>query len=446
MNGKISLILVMLFSVIFALFGRNMLISSNLTVDNFSFYFSKTQANQIARSGVYIGLANLNSIDPNWTSGNYDISDGTAKVSFQSTGGVNGLKRIVSIGIYGTSDYLVSDTVIATLRQLPFSSYGNYYNNFALANGSKVWAATGDVFDGRFHANDFIRCYGNPRFTGEVTTSRKIQIYDSKSHPIFDRGYKESTLAEIPTIDMASMNTAADNGKKFYDTTGANRFTNVYLKFYSDSTVEYKSKIGSGSWSPLKRVPITTLTNNGLILIKGGSVSVEGVVNGQVTVAAVKSGSTNASAGTVIIQNSITYAVDPMLDYTKHNPPYACDDVLGLVAEKEVLVPYDASRHGININASIFAQDGGMRIEKYSYYGAAYDMNIVGGVIGNYVEPTADYQWSSSLGMYIPVRGYRYVHRFDSRFNNWTPPFFPARRMYTPLQWYSGIVRIPVFS
>ena len=39
MNGKISLLLVLGFSAIFGLFGRNMLSSSNVTVDNFSFTF-----------------------------------------------------------------------------------------------------------------------------------------------------------------------------------------------------------------------------------------------------------------------------------------------------------------------------------------------------------------------------------------------------------------------
>ena len=40
MNGKISILMVMGFSALFAIFGRNMLSSSNVTVDNYSFYFT----------------------------------------------------------------------------------------------------------------------------------------------------------------------------------------------------------------------------------------------------------------------------------------------------------------------------------------------------------------------------------------------------------------------
>jgi len=45
MNGKISLFLVLGFSALFGLVGRNMLSSSNVTVDNYTFYYDRTQAN-----------------------------------------------------------------------------------------------------------------------------------------------------------------------------------------------------------------------------------------------------------------------------------------------------------------------------------------------------------------------------------------------------------------
>jgi hypothetical protein len=444
MNGKVSLFLVLGFSALFGIFGRNMLSSSNVTVDNFSFYFNRTQANQIARSGVYLALANLNHINYGYTGGTYNNfgdGDGNVVVSL-ATNGTNGTRVITSVGTYGIGINQVIDTIITTLRQRSYSEYGNYYNEFALASGSSVWAATGDVFDGKFHANDLIRCYGTPEFLGEVTTSKGILLYDKYANPIFHEGYKV-TSAEIPTIDMTTLTTAAPGGKLFYDTTGANQFTDVYLKFYADGTVDYKSKIGLGVWSTIKNVPLNTLTSNGLIYIQGGKVSVEGVLDGQVTVVSTKNGLTSTDAGSVWINNSVTYEDDPVADYGKTSPPFTCDDVLGLVAEKEVMVTYNNSRGDINIHASIFAQDGGMRIQDYGSYSSAYNMNLVGGVIGNYVEPTADY---SSTPPYPAIKGYRYVHKYDTRFNSWTPPYFPKRRLFVPELWYSKNVKIPVWG
>lgn len=447
MNGKISLLLVLGFSAIFGLFGRNMLSSSNVTVDNYSFYFSRTQANQIAKSGVYLALGKLNSSDPNWTTGysNKSFSKGRLDVSVALPSGINGPRIITSIGTFPAVNG-ISDTVITTLRQRTFSEYGNYYNKFAISSGTSIWAATGDIFDGRFHANDFIRCYGDPEFMGEVTSTKGVQKYDSKSNPIFHVTPKIAP-AEPPIIDTAGMRAAAfGGGKAFYDTTGAKRFTDVYLKFYSNGTVDYKSKIGTGLWSTIQNKPITDLSTNGLIYVQGGRVSVEGVLNGQVTVAAVKNGSANANAGKVIIPNSITYSTDPLADYNKFNPPYSCSDVLGLVAEKEVIVPFDNLRGDIDIHASIFSQDGGMKIDNYSSYSGVHNMNIVGGIIGNYVEPTADYVWSSALKKYVPIRGYSYVHKYDRRFDNWAPPYFPKRKLFVPELWYSGNVKIPVWG
>ncbi len=70
-------------------------------------------------------------------------------------------------------------------------------------------------------------------------------------------------------------------------------------------------------------------------------------------------------------------------------------------------------------------------------------MNIVGGVIGNYVEPTADYAWNNILKQYVPIKGYSYVHKFDTRFESWAPPFFPKTRRFIPELWYTEEEVIP---
>ena len=64
--------------------------------------------------------------------------------------------------------------------------------------------------------------------------------------------------------------------------------------------------------------------------------------------------------------------------------------------------------------ASIFSQKDGLVIETYDKYKKAYNMNLVGGVIGQNVQATATYQLIN--GHYVPIRGYSYVHKYDTRF------------------------------
>ena len=61
-------------------------------------------------------------------------------------------------------------------------------------------------------------------------------------------------------------------------------------------------------------------------------------------------------------------------------------------------------------------------------------MNILGGVIGKRVLPTAEYVWDGKK--YVPVKGYSYVHTFDERFNKTVPPFFPLTDKYRLVAWY----------
>lgn len=120
-----------------------------------------------------------------------------------------------------------------------------------------------------------------------------------------------------------------------------------------------------------------------MIYIERGNAHIQGTLNGQVTIVASKKGSNGA--GRVLIDNTIHYLVDP-LSY-----PDSCDDYLGLVAGQQVEIPFDPDRGDFTIHASMLSQNGGLKVNSYGSYPAAYKMNIVGGIIGHKVEPTANY-------------------------------------------------------
>ena len=185
--------------------------------------------------------------------------------------------------------------------------FGNFYNVFG-----SVWAATGDTFQGRFHANDWINCYGDPVFLGPATTSKGVKLYDKYSHPGVHGGTKVTPTIPLE-FDTSVIRTAAyDNGKIFRDTTNHGKVTTVNLKFLSNGDVSYKLKIGTGSYTVERTVPLTTLAPNGVIYVEKGNLNVEGTLNGRATIVASQKG--DASAGQIFITNSIQYEKNPLTD------------------------------------------------------------------------------------------------------------------------------------
>ena len=424
MGGKVSLFLVMGFAGLFALFSKNIMDTSTRTVDNYAFYFSKSQAHHIAVSGIHMAMMEININDPKWTTGfsNKPIAGGYLDLSVANM--ASGIIRVTSIGKYGS----FKDTVVVTAKQRSYAEYGNYYNVF-----SNVWAATGDTFDGKFHANDFIQCYGDPVFKGVVTTSKGVKLYDKNSHPKFEDGWKLQTNDPVKFDTAAMRIDAYAGGKVFRDTTNSGKITDVKLRFNSDGTVKYSISIGGSPYTPEVTVPVTDLAPNGLIYIERGNARIQGTLNGQVTIVASKKGTTGA--GRVLIDNTIQYAVDPLAQ------PDLCDDYLGLVAEQQVEIPFDSTRGDFTIHASMLSQNGGLVVTNYSDYPAAYKMNIIGGIIGHKVEATAKYDGVTKL----PTNGYSYIHRYDKRFDINVPPYFPKMRIFSTIAWYEGEVFIPVY-
>jgi len=415
MGGKVSIILVMLFSSIFALVGGDILKRNSNMTDNYIDYYNSTKASNIAISGANLAINKLY-LDKNWmvgfpgrsfSGGSFDVT--ITKIGYDS-------RQINSIGTYNG----VSKSVEILLEPENFALFGNFYNVFG-----NVWAATGDTFQGRFHANDWINCYGDPVFLGQATTSKGVKLYDGYSHPEFFGGTKVTDPIPLE-FDTSSMRIAAyNNGKIFRDTTNTGKVITVDIKLLSDGNVTYKLKIGTGSYTSERTVPLSTLAPNGLIYVEKGNLNVEGTLNGRATLVASQKG--NSTAGQVFITNSIEYAQNPL-----SNP--SSDDMLGIVAENKVTVTFNSSRGDINIHSSIFSQKDGLVIERYADYPTAYNMNLLGGIIGQKVQPTATYRLIN--GKYVPTNGYSYVHKYDTRFTKIRPPFFPGTKYFRVVTWY----------
>ena len=254
MGGKVSLLLVLGFSGIFALMGRNLLSFSNEASQNFYDYFTRTRSHNIAVSGANMASNKL-FLDKTWMAGWDDLSiDGGSLTVTVNIIDIDN-RRIYSVGSYGG----VSDTVIVNLAPKNFAQYGNFYNK----NGA--WWATGDTLRGPFHTNDWLRAYSRPVFLGMATTKKGVKLYDGNAFPEFHGGLETGIYIPLE-FDTSIIRIAAfNNGKIFRDTTGSNKITDVNLELYSDGTVKYSINIDKNGWTSDVTVPITTLAPNGVI-------------------------------------------------------------------------------------------------------------------------------------------------------------------------------------
>jgi hypothetical protein len=81
----------------------------------------------------------------------------------------------------------------------------------------------------------------------------------------------------------------------------------------------------------------------------------------------------------------------------------------------------------------MYSARDGIMIERYKDYPGPRIMNLLGGIIGKQVLPTAEYVWDGKK--YVVSHGYSYVHKFDERFNTEVPPFFPLTKLYRIVAW-----------
>ncbi|MFA3784059.1 hypothetical protein ABRY23_13445 [Melioribacteraceae bacterium 4301-Me] len=459
MGGKASLLVVLGFSMIFLVVGLNFSNLSTRAVDNYSSYYTVTKAYDIAVSGANMA-ANQIFMDKTWDAGYQNLSfdggvlnvyvsntiTGTAgKVlichtppgnpnakhsmwvpvsavpshlahgdylgdcSGQSSGGQTA--TIISEGTYNG----VTKVVEVLLRGSSFAKFGNYYSTMS------AYPATGDTFEGPFHVNEWLTTYGSPVFWGKATSAKGLKMMGSPKDPKFYGGYEDGV--NIP-LEFDTTNLRSNADYIFYDTTRTKSLVNVRLYFNSDGTLTYSQKIGAGNWSSSKTVNLSTFAPNGVIYVQGGNIYTKGTLNGKVTIVAAKSKITNA--GNVYFEDNLVYNKDPRI-YPNST------DMLGIVAEQNIRIQDNPNTRGKDIytQASMYAQNGTIGPEdgliNQNFLG---QWNILGGLIASNTRATAQYDYKGN-----PIRGLKFVHRYDNRFLTSVPPSFPNTKSYEVVSW-----------
>ena len=407
MGGKASLFVVAGFSLVFLVIANNFGTVSNRSIDNYAKYFDLTTTHNIAISGANIA-ANQIYLDPAWDTGYNDLSyqGGTLDISVNVVNAYQNIREIVSVGTYDG----FTDTVKVTLAPSKFSKFAYY----SVSEGSSIWWTENDTVWGPFHTQDYMRVYRHPVFYGKATTKRSLIYYTSqrKDKPYFYGGFEQGVDLPLPTDGINNIEPDAEaNGIKF-----AGKDT-VYITFDYD-TLKYRFSYSD----PDTAVYLPTVAPNGVIFAKNSVVRLKGTVQGQYSI--VSSGSSLSGKGKIYIDDDIVYSKDP-----RTSP--SSTDLLGILAQNEVLITdNDANHHDVNIQGSIYCENGGFGAENYSSRPVSGNINLLGGIIQDTRRPVGTFdKWG-------PASGFSKRYMYDDRLMMASPPMFPGTGSFEIVAWY----------
>ncbi len=150
MGGKAILLVVMGFSMIFAIVNYNSSNTTTRAVENLTEYYSKTHLHNIASSGANMA-ANKIFKDPTWSGGYSDLPFEGGKLDISATTFAVDKIKIISRATYkGMFDgEYKEDTALVKIILQPssFSKFGYYTNRWPTYG----YLVTGDTIDGPFH-------------------------------------------------------------------------------------------------------------------------------------------------------------------------------------------------------------------------------------------------------------------------------------------------------
>jgi len=434
MGGKAILLVTIGFGFILSYISFNISTMSTRSVANMSEYASSTESHNLAVTGVNVGLARFYA-DTNWYGSitqdfkGLEGSDlGNLIGSFTATmtdlGG--GRARLQSVSTYPQfSGGTLHDTV-----EVYFDT--DKYNGFELYawmsdfEGNLFWV-TGDTLWGRAHSNGNFHINGSPVFMDKATTAKR---FDPKpgtglNQAVYKNGYEMGVAsinfpANIQELVNAA-NPAAGGSGRYYDVpeiwvtltagSGAANDGMIYVRTTSGGPIMDSVQIGAGGF-------------NGA-LVGTGNVHIQGVLDGELSV---------GSLNNISVEDNTIYQ---NRDYDNS------DDVLGLVAEHNVIIPDNAANNtNCEIDASIFCRDGSLYADNLNGRPLSGDLKITGSIVMANRGEVGKYAGSTLK------KGFYKKFHYDERLadGGFRPPFYPGYWVtkYSISNWWEN-VRIPEY-
>ncbi len=429
--GRMSLIVVVGFNIIFAFMGFNLSGVASHSYSNYTNYYSVEQAQFMAESGANVAIGTLyqNSgwlfNDSSTHKCTLNLSGATATYSIKA-------KRSYTNGTYvtfyiastynGLSD---SSTVVCNIPS--YSSYAMY----TVSDNGILWT-TGEKCNGKLHADSILSISGTPYFSDYVTVGNSVSgLVKSDSPAVFKKGYQTGIkLGWVNNFDAVKYSAGYDsiaNGPVKTYKVGSNTVkyqADVYIQLNSDGSIDIDTgghRADGLGWATAATDPhkqhlvISSMTNPviGVMCDTAQShIHVRGTMTGKLTIA-------NLGSGNVFIDSSIYEK-----DTTK--------DILGLVARDTMMVTDDSINNvgsvhvqGALLAATFTAQDYSTRNANTKASGNG-TLSLYGALAQN-----------SRGAVGSGTKGFLKNYTYDNRFaGNGGPPSYPTLPYFQIMSWY----------
>lgn len=416
MTGKAALLLILGFSTIFLIVGNNFAGLSNRGVDNMVNYYTGTVSHDLAVSGANLAASKI-FFDSDWDAGFSDLKmfGGTITVNIIDVDKYKGIKKIVSKSEFNGDSSMVS----VTLQPSKFSKFAYY----SVSEGAgDIWWTGNDTVWGPFHTQDELLASKHPTFMGKASSKRGLRYYDDKKtdKPNFNGGYQEGVDLPLPKNGVSSIAQAAADGGYVFNKDDYGKEDAVYLTFEGD---KIKFKFSSSKKAKETEVSAADFAPNGVIFVPEATLYIKGVVSGQYTIG-VSAG--KKSGGSIILEDDIVYSKDPR----KYS---GSTDMLGIVAENDVIIEKNSDNNNdINIDASIYCENGGFTAEDWDDRPESGAINLFGGLIQNIRGAVGTF--NSKKGDI--ETGFAKKYKYDERLMVASPPAFPGTGGFEIVSWY----------
>jgi len=227
--GKMSLYLVVGFSLIYMVMGNNSSKMSTQTIENMANYNAKTTAHNIAASGTNLACNEI-FLNGAWDEGYANVSyeNGYFDASVQILDPWRNIRKLTTIANYGG----VSSTIEVIFKPSSFSKFAY----LSISDPTNLYWSNKDTIWGPFHSEGNINAYRHPVFNGKATTKGSVNYYQSEEldAPRFYGGFESGVSLTFPPSGLDNIKSLAnDDGHVF-----SGKDT-VYLTFANDS-VKYR--------------------------------------------------------------------------------------------------------------------------------------------------------------------------------------------------------------
>jgi hypothetical protein len=337
-----------------------------------------------------------------------------------------------SVGTSGPAQRRIRERIKMTC----FAQYAYFTDGEQSPGGETIWFYTNDVIQGLLHTNGTLHIRGNPTFQGRVTSASDRMIgYQNNivtspagwpvagNDPDFQQGFVlNNQNIPLPT-QVLDLKSDAQTGGLWLPNASTVQFGwrgSGATAVQAPGWLRYRKT--SDSWntaSAVTSVQISTLAKK--VLYCNNDMEISGRLQGELTAAS---------------HQNITIVDD--LVYQNSNasgaPLTGCTDLLGLVAENNIIFDYNTSvtplpTQDLKVDAVLMALNTSITAENYTQGAPRGTLTIWGGLIQKYRGGVGQTDGTSI------THGYAKDYHYDDRITGHSPPNFPLTGVYEVVSW-----------